>query len=196
MVLLAHIAIVRIAHFASSVFATWAPCLYKRYKDCFTSLLAHDSGLIRNFAGSIWASVAFNFGPQTITYRHRDSHNIPYGWCAITALGDFNYVLGGHLVLWDFKLVIQFPPGSTILLPSAIIEHSNTQIALHETQYSITQFSAGGLFCWVDQGYQSQGRYTTAMSQEEHVAYVERREQHWADGLWFFSTVDEINRPY
>ncbi|KAJ7883792.1 hypothetical protein B0H13DRAFT_2537891, partial [Mycena leptocephala] len=39
----------------------------------------------------------------------------------ITALRRFNPDLSGHLILWDLKLVIRFPPGSTILIPSAII---------------------------------------------------------------------------
>ncbi|KIY47958.1 hypothetical protein FISHEDRAFT_16875, partial [Fistulina hepatica ATCC 64428] len=192
-VLLAHIAIIRIAHFASAVFATWAPRLHKRYSDCLTALLAYDGSLTRNFAASVWASVALNFGPQTVTYRHRDSQNIPYGWCAITALGYFNHLLGGHLVLWDLKLVIQFPPGSTILIPSAVVEHSNTTIARHETRYSITQFSAGGLFRWVDQGFQLQDDFLTSLSEEERDAYMQRHSQHWAEGLGYFSTLDEIN---
>ncbi|KIY48272.1 hypothetical protein FISHEDRAFT_43656 [Fistulina hepatica ATCC 64428] len=191
--LLAHAAIIRICHFASAVFATWAPRLHERYKDSFEALLAHDNSLVRNFVASVWAAVAFNFGPQTVTYRHRDSHNIPYGWCAITALGTFNYLLGGHLVLWDLKLVIQFPPGSTILLPSAIVEHSNTSIGLHETRYSITQFSAGGLFRWVDQGFQSQGRFFETLNKQEHDAYMAGRTHHWANGLKYFSTLDELD---
>lgn len=38
--------------------------------------------------------------------------------CAITTLSDYDPKAGGHLVLWDLKLVIEFPPGSTILILS------------------------------------------------------------------------------
>lgn len=50
------------------------------------------------------------------------------------------------MVLWDLKLVVQFPPGSTILIPSALIKHSNTGVGRNEHRYSFTQFAAGGLF--------------------------------------------------
>ncbi|KAJ7925408.1 hypothetical protein B0H13DRAFT_1863243 [Mycena leptocephala] len=78
-----------------------------------------------NFARSVFAACTFNFGPHAITVPHLDFGNLAWGWCAITALGFFDPDLGGHLVLWDLKLVIRFPPGSTILIPSAIIRHSN-----------------------------------------------------------------------
>jgi hypothetical protein len=66
-------------------------------------------------------AMTFNFGPQTVTFDHRDSGNLAFGWCAITAFGNFDPTCGGHLVLWDMKLVIEFPPGSTILIPSAMM---------------------------------------------------------------------------
>ncbi|KAJ7624191.1 hypothetical protein B0H17DRAFT_1151319 [Mycena rosella] len=51
-----------------------------------------------------------------------------WGWCSITALGDFDPNKGGHLILWDLRLAIRFPPGSTILIPSALLHHSNVAI--------------------------------------------------------------------
>ncbi|KAL0567979.1 hypothetical protein V5O48_014013 [Marasmius crinis-equi] len=62
---------------------------------------------------------------------HRDSKNLAFGWCAITVLGNYNWTKGGHLVLWDLKMVIEFPPGSTIYIPSALVCHFNTSIAPH-----------------------------------------------------------------
>jgi hypothetical protein len=89
----------------------------------------HDwnPNLTRNFSAtvSVFATATFNFGPQTVTFPHLDFVNLPWGWCTITALGDFDPNKGGHLILWDLKLIICFPPGSTILIPSALIRHSN-----------------------------------------------------------------------
>jgi hypothetical protein len=67
-----------------------------------------------------------------VTFPHLDFANLAWGWCAITALGDFDPDKGGHLILWDLKLIIRFPPGSTILIPSTLIHHSNTSIHPHE----------------------------------------------------------------
>ncbi|KAJ7654162.1 hypothetical protein B0H17DRAFT_1214488 [Mycena rosella] len=65
------------------------------------------------------------------------------------------FTMDGHLVLWDLKLVIRFPPGSTILILSAILRHSNVLIQANETRYSFTQFTTAGLFCWVDNSFKS-----------------------------------------
>ncbi|KAJ7170365.1 hypothetical protein C8R43DRAFT_944883 [Mycena crocata] len=83
----------------------------------------------------------------TITAPHLDFANLAWGWCAITALGIFDPDLGGHLILWDLRLVIRFPPGSTVLLPSALIRPSNVAIRHHESRCSFTQYTAGGIFC-------------------------------------------------
>ena len=92
------------------IFATWAPRLHSYYADHLQQLLDHDDALTRNFENSVFAACTFNFGPQTVCHRHRDHANLPFGWCAITALGNYDYKKGSHLVLWDLGLVIEFPP--------------------------------------------------------------------------------------
>ncbi|KIY42819.1 hypothetical protein FISHEDRAFT_54694, partial [Fistulina hepatica ATCC 64428] len=187
-----HAAILRIAGFASAVFAAWAPRLFGYYLNCLEALLAHDSHLFRLFSMSVWAAVAYNFGPQTVTWRHRDFQNIPFGWCCITALGRFNHHRSGHLVLWNLRLVIEFPPGSTVLIPSAIVDHSNTKIAPGETRYSITQYSPGGLFRWVDCGFQKQQLYFDSLDEEGEQAVRAANQQRWKEGLSYFSTLNEL----
>ncbi|KIY48078.1 hypothetical protein FISHEDRAFT_43969, partial [Fistulina hepatica ATCC 64428] len=185
--------IIRIAHFASAVFAAWAPRLFTYYLTALNALLASDSSLVRNFTSSVWAAVAFNLGPQTVTWRHKDFLDLPFGWCCITALGRFNYKKGGHLVLWDLGIIIEFPPGATILIPSAIIEHSNTLISPGETRYSLTQYSAGGLFRWVEQGLQTQDAQRASLDEDGLIQLKEASKTRWANGLSYFSTLDEIS---
>ncbi|KAJ7687980.1 hypothetical protein B0H14DRAFT_2653532 [Mycena olivaceomarginata] len=71
-----------------------------------TILVESQQSLVWKFVGSVFAACTFNFGPHTITVPHLDFGNLSWGWCAITALGHFNPDLGGHLVLWDLKLII------------------------------------------------------------------------------------------
>ncbi|KAF9478924.1 hypothetical protein BDN70DRAFT_807749, partial [Pholiota conissans] len=59
---------------------------------------------------------------------------------------DFDYKLGGYIISWDINCYAEFPSGLTTTLPSAILHHSNTPIASHETWYSVVQYSAGLLF--------------------------------------------------
>lgn len=85
----------------------------------------------------------------------------------MTPFGTYDYTKGGHLILWDLKRVIEFPPGSTILFPSAVISHSNVAIGKGETRYLFAQYSAGGLFRWVDQGFQTKEKWLTSRSPAE-----------------------------
>lgn len=213
--LLSNVYIVRIAGFASgkylcpvfccryphtyilAAFATWAPNLYAYYVDHLRPLHMKYPRLKRNFVNSVFAAATFNFGPVTCTYPHRDPGNLPFGWCAITALGKFDPTRGGHLVLWDMHLIIEFPPGTTILIPSASIRHSNVAIQKGETRFSFTQYTAGGLFRWVDQGFQPTSSFLAGLSrqeaQDENVrAKVQER---WNMGVNLFSDLASLQQP-
>ncbi|KAL1749893.1 hypothetical protein FB107DRAFT_280175 [Schizophyllum commune] len=172
-------AMVRIAHFASVGFGNWAPEIHEYYANTLTALLASDPALFPNFPRSVWACITINFGPRTVTFPHRDYGNLPFGWCAITALGDYDPDAGGHLVLWDCKMVIRFPAGTTVLIPSAILRHSNTRVANHERRYSVTQYSAGAIFRWVDHGFQLDEEYYASLSKEQRA-----KEKVTAAGRW------------
>ncbi|PBK59168.1 hypothetical protein ARMSODRAFT_899663, partial [Armillaria solidipes] len=190
--LISNLAFIRLAGFASSAFATWAPKTFSYYASHLRDLLLHDASLVLNWINSIFAAATFNFGPRTLCFRHTDSGNLPFGWCAITALGRFNARRGGHLVLWDLKLVIDFPPGSTILIPSAILRHSNTAIAKCERRYSFTQYTVGGLFRWVDYGCRSSEEYWGTLQGDELARAQKERAERWKQGLAMFSTLDEL----
>lgn len=51
--------------------------------------------------------------------------------------------------MYDLKLIIEFPSGWTVLLPSATLRHGNTRVQDGERRYSITQYIPGSLFRWV-----------------------------------------------
>ncbi|KAJ6486642.1 hypothetical protein C8R45DRAFT_827956 [Mycena sanguinolenta] len=144
--LLAHKDIGRMAGFASAMFQLWAPRLfgyYCEYDQKLRDALPHHR---RPFPNSVFSCAAFNFGPRVCTFKHRDVCNLPFSWCAIQSLGNFDATAGGHLVLWDANLVVEFPAGALILLPSATIAHSNVPVREHEEHISFTQFTANNLF--------------------------------------------------
>jgi len=70
----------------------------------------------------------FNLARQLASIPHTDNNNLVQGWCSIIPSGDFDPVKAGYLVLWDLGLVVEFPPSSTILIPSSMVVHSNTPI--------------------------------------------------------------------
>ncbi|KAF8170036.1 hypothetical protein K438DRAFT_1478617, partial [Mycena galopus ATCC 62051] len=142
------------------------------------------------FPKSVFSCASFNFG-NVWTFKHRDVCNLPFGWCAVQSLGRFDSRRGGHLVLWDLKLVVEFPAGALILLPSATVAHSNVPVQEGEERISFTQFTAGGLFRFVDNGFRTQREFAG----QEPAAYsrvMEQRESRWEEGLDLFSTLSEL----
>jgi hypothetical protein len=93
--------------------------------------------------------------------------------CLIGALGRFDTDQGGHLVCWDYNLIIRFPAGCSALIPSAVVTHSNTPIQDAEERYSLIQYSAGSLFCWVANGYQSDLHWYGSATPEDIVQWEE-----------------------
>ncbi|KAJ7062414.1 hypothetical protein B0H15DRAFT_794827, partial [Mycena belliarum] len=190
----------RIAGWTNTLFMGFAPLLHRYYETTLDHLFKWDAAqtrakrLHRNFRRrlSAFATATFNFGPETVTFPHIDFGNLGWGWCAITALGPFDPDRGGHLILWDLKLVIRFPPGSTILLPSAILRHSNVKIKPGERRYSFTQFTPAGIFRWVYNGFRTEkeanGEGKTAAGQEEQERRRRDRVNRWQEGVRMYRT--------
>ncbi|KAI1784620.1 hypothetical protein LXA43DRAFT_976615 [Ganoderma leucocontextum] len=165
-------AVHRIVNFSSSIMHVLNPRMYEMYEYTLTKLCDRDPSLCRNFPGNPFAAATFNVGQHAVAYGHTDHLNVPNGWCTITAIGKFDSARGGHLILWNLKLVIEFPTGSTILIPSALLKHSNTHLhdPENEFQYSFVQYSAGGLFQW------SAGRH-----------FLQTGKERWERGMKVFS---------
>ncbi|KAJ7816822.1 hypothetical protein B0H13DRAFT_2217964 [Mycena leptocephala] len=183
--------ITRMATFASAAFAMWAPRLYKYYHEHDTKLHHHLPHLRRLFPRSVFSCAAFNFGPNVWTFKHRDVLNLPFGWCAIQAAGPFDPTKGGHLVLWDLMLVIEFPPGALVLIPSATLSHSNVPVQAGDKRISFTQFTAGGIFRYVDNGFRTEDELAAA-DPAEYERMMELKSSRWEMGINLFSTLDEL----
>ncbi|KAJ7147202.1 hypothetical protein C8R43DRAFT_1129970 [Mycena crocata] len=190
--LLAHEHFKRLARFANILFAMWAPLLFAFCKMQLVLLAAWKPSMRPNFVDSAFAACTFNFGPRAITAPHIDFANLAWGWCAITALGLFDPDRGGHLILWDLRLVIRFPPGATILIPSALIRHSNIPIHAHEHRCSFVQYSAGGLFRWVRNGFKTDEDFEASASAVDLAARETEKEGRWQQGMAMFSVIDDL----
>lgn len=174
-----------------AAFQLWAPNIYKYYDSHLKALYTQFPRLNRVFPGSIYPCAAFNFGGNVWTFKHRDILNCPFGWCAVTALGEFDAHLGGHLVLWELGLAIEFPHGSTILIPSATITHSNISVQAGDSRNSFTQFCAGGLFRYVDNGFRTE-RVLERQDRREFHRLKALKSKRWEEGLSLFSTIQDL----
>ena len=137
-----------------AVFPDYGLFLHMFCKARLAELEQWDQKLQWPFKNTAFSAMTFNFGPNVCTVPHKDFKNLSWGWCSVTSLGEFDPSKGGHLVLWDFDLAIEFPPHSTIFIPSAILEHSNTAIQEGERRMSFTQYNSAGIFRWIAYGYQ------------------------------------------
>ncbi|KAF8073678.1 hypothetical protein FPV67DRAFT_1410146 [Lyophyllum atratum] len=154
--LLANEHIIRLANFADSAFNLWAPNVHRHYREHLDPLFDKLSYLEPIFPRCVFPAAAFNFGGNVCTKSHHDSMNAAIGWCAIFGLGKYDPKKGGHLVLPDLKLVIEFPPGALIMIPSATLTHANVPVAFGDSRVSFTQYCGGGLIRYVDNGYRTE----------------------------------------
>ncbi|OSD00341.1 hypothetical protein PYCCODRAFT_1351255, partial [Trametes coccinea BRFM310] len=132
---------------------TYTPHVYHNMQQKLRALYTHHPNLQHNFQTSLYPAASFNVGPAVVCLPHRDAQNDACNFYHITALAWYDPKTGGHIVLLEYKMIIEFPPSSSILIPSAIISHGNIAIKPHEFHQLVTQYCAGGLLRWVDAGF-------------------------------------------
>ncbi len=191
--LLGNCSINRLATFASLSFQRWSPKLFGYYKDHMDALYAHDPSLGRNFSKSVFPCTAFNLSRRSWAFKHRDSANLPFGWCAICTLAKKGFCphLGGQIIFWELRMVVEFPHAATILIPSACVTHSNVPPAPGDEHLSFTQFAAGALFCFVDNGFQNDKQLFNR-NRAEFRRMEALKSTRWENGLGLYSTLDEL----
>jgi hypothetical protein len=168
------------------------PELYDYYHEHTMPVRDRHKGLVPNWVRSIFCAAAVNLGPEVATYLHRDGRNLAFGQCAIQPFGKYDHKKGGHLVLKEPKLIIQFPPGCIILIPSATITHGNTPIQPGETRVSFTQYTAGALFRYVDSGF-STLKKLRKKSKKRHAELVAKNLTRWEMGLGLWPTLGDLS---
>ncbi|KAL0565665.1 hypothetical protein V5O48_016354 [Marasmius crinis-equi] len=184
-------ALKRLNGYHNGIVKTWEPRLHHAYRSTVETMHQRLPKLPRNFRNSIFTASAFNFGGKVRTIEHRDHMNWPFGLCVITAMGRFDATRSGHLVLKEFKLVFDFPHASTAAIPSACCTHFNTAIAPGDQRVSFTQYTAGAIFRWVENGCRTEASIKLA-DEQEWRAIQQRKKTAVAERLKLYSTVDEI----
>ncbi|KAH0833791.1 hypothetical protein J3R83DRAFT_10938 [Lanmaoa asiatica] len=184
-----HPAVVRLAGFQNrECHSIYRNAVFMRNTRSIQDITQHDPSLWFPFVNT-FPSSAFNLGPQTVCKPHKDFRNLSFGLCAITALGSFDPVKGGHLVLEELGLVVEFPPGSTVLIPSAFITHSNLKIGKDERRYSFTQYASGCIFSYVENGMRTDKTVLREGTEEEQLRWKTSRAMRWQKGLAMFPTL-------
>ena len=156
-------------------------------------LFNHHPTLQHNFSNSIFPAVSFNLGPETVTLDHLDYGNFSSGVCALTPVGNYNPETGGQFILFPFRIVAEIPPGSTVLIPSACLNHGNTPIQKGETRMSIAQYASGGLFRYVAYGFATAKYLLSTTAGKAKKAEIDMKAgERWKLGLDLFSKYSEL----
>ncbi|KAF7334842.1 hypothetical protein MSAN_02360500 [Mycena sanguinolenta] len=131
-------AVAKFGHRSVFLFQIYTLRLYAYYLKTIQALQTWDPN-VSFFAPllfCVFTCVTFNFSPQTITLLHLDFLNLALGWCFITALALYNHWKGGHLIIWDLRLIIEFLSGAAFAIPSAVLHYSDVAV-LHYSDVSI-----------------------------------------------------------
>jgi hypothetical protein len=104
--------------------------------------------------------------------------------------GNFDPTKGGHMVIYEMGLIIEFPAGTNITLCSASMTHYNLPLGdpANESRSSFTQYFAGGLDRHIAYGY----RLEVDLDMSDRRNFAALAEARWKDALSRFSTVETL----
>ncbi|KAJ2930938.1 hypothetical protein H1R20_g6165, partial [Candolleomyces eurysporus] len=103
---------------------------------CLESYAIQPQVTVPPAPGATGLNLHYDFGPGS-----SPSVFAATGLRATTSGGDYNYETGGHFVVKEAKIVLQFPPCATILTtPSAI---TIAQVPVQPHEYKVTLASCG-----------------------------------------------------
>ncbi|KAF8875366.1 hypothetical protein BD779DRAFT_1790195 [Infundibulicybe gibba] len=164
----------RVSQCMSKAFMMYYPAMEKYYRETLHQVCAKYPDA-KPPPGGLFAGKTINMGPKAICKPHVDSANLGAGICPVFATGNFDHRNGGHLVLQELKLAIQFPPGCYIFFPSALITHWNLPIQQDETRYSLTWYTAAGLFRWCHNDGKTDKKALTVAKDKK--VYIEQKKE-------------------
>ncbi|KAJ7820053.1 hypothetical protein B0H13DRAFT_1661105, partial [Mycena leptocephala] len=146
-----------------------------------TEFLVHHPTALYPCDSSVFSAATFEFGGphrRTTSTGAPDRHDAA-AWSILTALGKYAYFHGGHVIFWDLGLVVTFPPGASILIPTGIIRYSFVKVRAGEHRYSLLQWAGTGITRWFANGQRMDEEFGAHATKEEHDAREEcRRHAH------------------
>ena len=171
------------------VWETWFPKVKQHYHVLMEYLgdeykLAPAYQLGQGYPKLPFMASTLNLGPKTVTLPHYDGKNLATGLCGVMPFGSFDSSRGRHLCLHEARVVLEMAPGQVALIPSAVIKHSNLAVLEGDKRYSITTYTAGNLFAWMENQGPLEG-----LSPDAREVYLSKGEERWRKGWGRFPQV-------
>ncbi|KAJ3859381.1 hypothetical protein EV359DRAFT_22716, partial [Lentinula novae-zelandiae] len=95
----------------------------------------------------------------------------------------FDYKRGGQFIMWSLGIVVEFPPGAGILVPSASVTHANVPIGPEEHRHSVTFFTAAGILRWYFNGFMNDNQFLDQASEVQREDWTQYCTDLWKFGL-------------
>ncbi|KAJ7736216.1 hypothetical protein DFH07DRAFT_779764 [Mycena maculata] len=166
--LLANHSIQCLAGFADAVFALWVPRLYQYYRNCDAKLRDEHVGFFR---------CGIQLRPQCLDVQTSGRLESCVRVVATLSFGTWGLLLDSRRAHSSYS-----PPP---------VAHSNVPVQDNEEHVSFTQFSAGGIFRYVDNGCQTVEELAEN-DLEEYERLMALKATRWEEGLKLFSTITEL----
>jgi hypothetical protein len=104
----------------------YCPTAFSALKAEKAEFLTHDARALYPSDSSVFSAATFEFGGphcRTVLETGEPDHFQAAQWSILTALGKYAPMRGSHVILWELGLVVSFPPGSSILIPSGVVHY-------------------------------------------------------------------------
>jgi hypothetical protein len=144
---------------------------------------------LQRLAG-VWMGAVINTGQEDApveTEAHQDVQEAKYGFSCLCPFGQY---VGGALVLWELRCIVELQPGEMLIFPDAIIHHSNEPVT--GIRHSIVAFTQQNMLDFFARKYQLKGlpnkkwrplnKIAKSRQEVKHTKWV-RKEKAKAQGL-------------
>ncbi|KAJ7186911.1 hypothetical protein C8R46DRAFT_879457 [Mycena filopes] len=177
--------------------STFAGVLESYCFAAFAALQSQKESFLQEFPDALYPSASSVFSAATVEFsgphlRATNSRHEPTTWSILIALGHYSATHGGHIILWDLGLIVGFPSGCCILLPTGLIRYSFVKVRANETRHSIVQWAGPGITRWLQNGKCSDIEFAARASREEHSTREARRELAQDDSMSAFPAEGEF----
>ncbi|KAK7019005.1 hypothetical protein R3P38DRAFT_3200302 [Favolaschia claudopus] len=120
----------------------------------------------------------------------------PDSWAVLTAIGDYRYTQGGHVIFWEFGIVVQFPPGACILLPPGLVRYSFVEVPDHQSRHSILQWAGSGIERYLHNRDVTDSDFARFATEAEHDEREARRHRDHITATEFFPRPEHLEEEW
>ncbi|KAJ6454920.1 hypothetical protein C8R47DRAFT_1082910 [Mycena vitilis] len=190
-------AIQEITSFQNAAVQGFAPRLWNETREVIDAVTANDCSLHLPmhqtnegpYQPTAFSEIQYRFSVPDSVPR-RELNDEPFAFRAVTAVGQYG-VSEGQLTLWNERVIVEFPPGSTFVFPATLVRYSFTTVEKPGWQMLITQSCAVGLRNHVASGfeerYQRERQFASKSKAKAHRMAIAEA------GVGLYSTVAELD---